>query len=336
VNRRRFIDWMRGVAVLCMIEHHTFDAFLRADLHGSVYDRAFRFVGGVAAPSFLFLAGLSLALSLEKGADAGRSLKRAFLLLLGAYLFRFQEWALAFGKAPLSDLLRIDILNCIAVALAVVTLIFRAFPRARIAALLVAAGAIVLTAPLVANADLGRLPQHLGDYLNGRMPRAIFPAFPWMAHAFTGAALGVALARTRDESRLLLGLCIAAGLVWVATQLVDGLPFQLYPHLDWWQTSPAYFLLRNCSTVWILGACYIADRVLPAGGDVLSSLGRHSLALYWVHVEIVYGRWFWRSRGTLSLLEGAVALAAILISMTALAGALDLRRRRPVRSRAFA
>src|ERR1041385_8988033 len=66
VNRRRYIDWMRGVAVLCMIEHHTFDAFLDPSLHGSAWDRTFRFVGGVAAPGFLFLAGLSLALALER------------------------------------------------------------------------------------------------------------------------------------------------------------------------------------------------------------------------------------------------------------------------------
>ena len=58
MNRRRDIDWMRGIAVLCMIEHHTFDAFLRAELHGTTADRVFRFIGGLAAPGFLFLANL--------------------------------------------------------------------------------------------------------------------------------------------------------------------------------------------------------------------------------------------------------------------------------------
>ena len=28
--------------------------------------------------------------------------------------------------------------------------------------------------------------------------------------------------------------------------------------------------------------------------DALLKLGRHSLIVYWVHIEIVYGRWFWR------------------------------------------
>src|ERR1700742_350183 len=111
MNRRRDIDWMRGIAVLCMIEHHTFDAFLRADLHGSPADRVFRYIGGLAAPGFLFLAGLAMALALEKQTAKGVPLREAALggakrglwIIAGAYLFRVQEWAFAFGGSPASD-----------------------------------------------------------------------------------------------------------------------------------------------------------------------------------------------------------------------------------------
>ncbi|HEY2031202.1 MAG TPA: heparan-alpha-glucosaminide N-acetyltransferase domain-containing protein [Myxococcales bacterium] len=327
MNRRRDIDWMRGIAVLCMVEHHTFDAFLRPDLHGTTPDRIFRFVGGFAAPSFLFLAGLAMALVLHKrtasksagGLQKGPAvspreaalagMKRGLYIVFGAYLFRLQEWVLAFGGAPLRDLLRIDILNCIGIALALVALVFWV-GKGRISAFLLAAGAVVALTPVVTAADLSALPQHLGDYLNGTMPRAIFPLFPWVAHAFLGAAAGIALLRTRNEAPL---IALFAGLAFAAWLLPK--PAQ------WSDAAPSVFLLRDGLAAGLLAACWLSDRLLPKSvlqGPMLV-LGRHSLLVYWVHVEIVYGRWFWRSRGTLGLAQGALAVVILTATMIALA-----------------
>ena len=60
---------------------------------------------------------------------------------------------------------------------------------------------------------------------------------------------------------------------------------------------------------------------LPAGP--LVTLGKHSLIIYWVHIELVYGRWFWRSRGQLNLPTAALCFAAVLLSQVALAYAID-------------
>jgi uncharacterized membrane protein len=328
MNRRRDIDWMRGIAVLCMIEHHTFDAFLRADLHGSTADRAFRYIGGLAAPGFLFLAGLAMMLALEKQAGKGVAIRaaalagvrRGLLILAGAYLFRFQEWAFAFGAAPATDLLRIDVLNCIGIALVAVSLLWWLGAR-RIVAFLAVAAAVILLTPIVSAADLSFLPQHLADYLNGRQPRALFALFPWIAHAFTGAAAGLALARTRSEVKT---IAVFAGLAFAAWLLPQP--------AVWSDAAPAVFLLRDGLAVGLLCACWLADRFLPRSSfsGPLLVLGRHSLLVYWVHVEIVYGRWFWRTRGTLGIGQGAIALAVVLVSMVALAkliDALQARRR---------
>jgi uncharacterized membrane protein len=321
MNRRRDIDWMRGLAVLCMVEHHTFDAFLRPSLHGGTPDRIFRFVGGFAAPSFLFLAGLAMALVLQKRTSAGvppgeaarAGIKRGLYILLGAYLFRAQEWVLAFGGAPLRDLLRIDILNCIGIALAAVALLFWVC-KGRVAGFLLAAAVVVAATPAVTAADLSGLPQHLGDYLNGTMPRAIFPLFPWIAHAFLGAAAGIALMRARNEAPLIALFAALAFGAWLLPK-----PAQ------WSDASPAVFLLRDGLAAGLLAACWLADRVLPKSlwqGPMLV-LGRHSLLVYWVHVEIVYGRWFWRSRGTLDLAHGALVVGILTATMIALAYAVD-------------
>ncbi|HUJ27891.1 MAG TPA: heparan-alpha-glucosaminide N-acetyltransferase domain-containing protein [Myxococcales bacterium] len=311
MNRRRYIDWMRGVAVLCMIEHHTFDAFLVPSLHGSAWDRVFRFIGGIAAPGFLFLAGLSVALMLEKKGGALKAARRGLYIVAGAYLFRFQEWALAFGGSPASDMLRIDVLNCIGVSLIVVALLWRASPWL----LPAAAAAVVLATPWVWGLDLGT--SHLATYLSGQPPRALFPLFPWMAHALCGAALGVVLARWPQREGAILGaLSLAAVAVWMAVR----------PD-PWRDFSPAVFLLRDTLTLPLLALSWLLEK---RGGLVLRpllKLGQHSLVVYWVHIELVYGRWFWRARGTLSLAAGAAVLAAVLVAMGALAYLVEWRPR---------
>jgi uncharacterized membrane protein len=320
MNRRRDIDWMRGIAVLCMIEHHTFDAFLRADLHGTPADRAFRWLGGLAAPSFLFLAGLAMVLLLERQAARGvpveeaalRGARRGAEILFGAYLFRFQEWAFAFGASPASDLLQIDVLNCIGLALIAVALAWWLTRRALVFAGI--AAALVALTPLLWSTHFTHLPPHLADYLNGAPPRALFPLFPWIAHAFAGAAAGIALARSRNEARLMLlfaGLALGA---WLLPQPAH-----------WSDAAPAVFLLRDGLALALLAACWLADRALPASSaqGPLLVMGRHSLIVYWVHVELVYGRWFWRTRGTLSLAQGALALSLVMASMLVLAYLVD-------------
>src|SRR5689334_423676 len=101
-HRRPWIDWQRGLAVLLMIEVHALDAWLapaarRGALHGGL-----AMLGGFAAPSFLFLAGVSLVLGDVARERRGESastrrataLRRAGWLLGVAYAFRLAEYVL--------------------------------------------------------------------------------------------------------------------------------------------------------------------------------------------------------------------------------------------------
>ena len=65
MKRFAFLDWTRGLAVLIMIQCHTFNSFTRMDLReGGSYIYS-QFVGGMAAPLFLFMAGMTLAFQME-------------------------------------------------------------------------------------------------------------------------------------------------------------------------------------------------------------------------------------------------------------------------------
>ena len=62
-NRRAYIDWMRGLSVLFMIAAHTFDAWTALEDRAAPLYKAVNFIGGLAAPMFLLLAGVSVALA---------------------------------------------------------------------------------------------------------------------------------------------------------------------------------------------------------------------------------------------------------------------------------
>src|SRR5438874_4769804 len=148
--RFRFLDWMRGLAVLIMIQSHAINSLTRADLRqGGPYVLT-QFVGGMAAPLFLFMAGMTMGFQMEsldrREPDRLRrwliSLKRAGYILAIAFTFRFTNWLFSMPHAGVQELTKVDILNCMGVGMAVLAAIAvaGAKERTRIA---VAAGALI-------------------------------------------------------------------------------------------------------------------------------------------------------------------------------------------------
>ena len=93
-----WLDWQRGLAVLYMLQWHTWDSW-RADAvaPAAASTTSSRVVGGFAAPSFLYMAGMSQVLGdaaqERKGVPVGvrrrvRAIRRALWLLGVAYLLR--------------------------------------------------------------------------------------------------------------------------------------------------------------------------------------------------------------------------------------------------------
>jgi uncharacterized membrane protein len=69
--RRGYIDWLRGLAVVIMIEAHTIDSWTEMPWRGTLIFWYHQLFAGWAAPIFLFCAGLSVALA------SGGKLRRA-------------------------------------------------------------------------------------------------------------------------------------------------------------------------------------------------------------------------------------------------------------------
>ena len=308
--------------------------------------------GTFPAPLFLFLAGISFALVTEKlwtknlppAQIARTTIRRGAEIFAFGLLFRLQEYLIAWGWAPLSDLLRVDVLNTIGLSMMLMgilcwlVLAIRRAEQTTLALVLASAGTAVLisllTPPLWTTWRPEWLPWPLESYINGvhnlGTPQAwLFPIFPWTAFAFAGLATGFILQSewARKREALIFSLAGAVGLVFIATsRWFDARPHQLYAVYYYWHTSPDFFLIRVGMLLVILTASYAWCRwvigQLPAGPWAFSpliQLGQASLLVYWVHLQFVYGRLSILPKHIQSIRTASLGLLAIFIAMLILA-----------------
>jgi len=371
-TRKHWLDWQRGLAVLFMVEVHILDFWIvpggRAG-HEGIYD-ALMFLGGLAAPGFLYMAGLSQALAdsahARKGLDPVARRKAALgrgLWLLGiAYLVRIFSfvaaglrgpgyglpyvlgidvlslagfgmtlavkmgawhprrprlaiwgglalalgsalWRGAFGWPGWHDVVKVDVLNVLALGMMLSALL--TVGRPRWAGLALAGGAallVVFATPWVAVALAPRDAQPFLDamaadpwqklldvpaaYLYGLPPRSQFKLFNWVAFLLAGAAVAP-LATGKDRPFAFLGL---AALLYATGRIID--PWIVLPSQDpvfWWLNAPSWFLTRLALHVGLTGALQLLPDLIEPALRWLTLMGRQSLAGYIVSVELTYG-----------------------------------------------
>src|SRR5947199_3831605 len=127
-TRLQYLDWVRGLGALIMLQGHVFDSFTRNDLRAGGAFVYSQFIGGMPPAIFLFLTGVTLAFLMDSTERKGlaprsrvwASLRRAGYLFAIAFAFRAQMLITGW-PAPLSDFWKVDILNCIGFAIAVVS-----------------------------------------------------------------------------------------------------------------------------------------------------------------------------------------------------------------------
>ena len=330
-GRRVYIDRARGLAVLLMIEAHTADAWTRAaDRHSALFSSAL-VLGGFAAPLFLWLAGIGLALSATRVAGAGGNratiagtiCRRGLEIFILAFLFRVQAFVVTPGSYPVT-IFRVDILNVMGLAIVAAGLVWAAVASAGKTMPLVLwftalAAAIALLTPIVQTAAfIDVLPLWFQWHLKPAGDLTAFTLFPWAGFLFAGAACGVILATTDNahaERRAQFAFAVAGVALVSLGQFFSNRP-AIYDHSQFWTTSPTWFAMRTGILMMALAVLY----ALPEGPfftafPSLARFGRSSLFVYWIHVELVYGYATWPLRHRLPLWGTLTACAVFSLLM---------------------
>jgi uncharacterized membrane protein len=370
--RIAFLDWIRGLACILMFQTHGYDSWLSASARHTSFFGLSQLAGTLPAPLFLFASGISLALvtsrALQKGitpAQAARTtvLRGAEIWGFGM-LFRVQEFVLGQPYAPWTDLLRVDILNIIGVAIILMGLVCwlasvrirtsremsepaGTGPRWRYVGSAIAAAALIAlaTPPLWTTHQPRWLPWYLESYVNGvhnlGVPQPwIFPAFPWVAFAFAGLAFGFlvfsAWARGHETATFLLaGL---AGILFILLgRWLDARPQQLYAVYDFWHTSPNFFLIRTGVLLAIVFLAYSWCRwgLALKGFAPVMELGRTSLFVYWLHIEFVYGRFSILPKRSQTIPSASAGILVIFAAMVVIAAIRNRMKGRGLRALTF-
>jgi uncharacterized membrane protein len=320
---------MRGVAVIVMIQCHTFNSLTRLDLRdGSAFVLS-QFVGGMAAPLFLFMAGMTSAFQMD-GLERRepnplrrwrQALRRAGYILAIAFAFRLTNWMGSFPGGNWHEIFKVDILNCMGVAMAFFAAaagVGRA-NRARVAVM--GALGIAVLSPILANLNWEGAPSLLREYLVPIPGRGHFPFFPCAAYLGFGIAVGAVIKQTAEErmERLMQWSVLAGfGLVF-GGQYFANLPYSIYANSNFWTNSPALVLIRVGITLVLMPATYLwTEYWAHAGWSWVTTLGRNSLMVYWVHVVLVYGALAKPFKRTMNIAEVTLATAAVMALMVAL------------------
>lgn len=296
-ERIRAFDWLRGLAVLVMIQTHALVLLRPEHQQEPWYGRLVR-LDGLVAPSFIFTAGFALALVQVRGALKGalgpqlrKSFTRAGEVLLVAELVNLAWFPL--WRAPWY-LLRIDILHCIALslflALGVMAVLARRPRLMRWVMLALALGLFAL-APLAegvtgwpalfVNNSVGVLDAHTG---------ATFPLLPWAGYVFLGASAGATAAYAPHAlDRWLLLLLGVGGLLWWQERALEA----AYPPHHFWVTNPA-----NAAQRWalVVAAVLLLRAVERRSGRapgsraarLLTAFGTASLSAYFFHEMLLF------------------------------------------------
>jgi uncharacterized membrane protein len=300
---------MRGLSVLFMIEAHTFDAWtVLSDRTTALYKLA-NFIGGLAAPLFLFLAGVSVAMAAssrarrtgDRAAAAWSVQKRGWQIFGLAFLFRLQSWILSPG-ATVKGIFKADILNIMGPSIAAAAWIWGRIEerRARLWTFAALACAFAFATPLVRNAGwLAWLPDPIEWYIRPFPKLSVFTFFPWAGFVFAGALVGEWLDTVKssaEEWRANRRLAAAGVALMAAGYGTSYLP-SIYPagYSNFWTSSPTYYFIKIGIMLVLMGLIYVyVQRPFsalprnPAWSPMLE-FGRSSLFVYWIHVELAYG-----------------------------------------------
>jgi uncharacterized membrane protein len=328
LSRRQYLDWMRGLAVLIMIEAHLVDSWTRfPDRETREYGWSM-ILGGFGAPLFLFLAGVTVALSagakVRKSGDvgtAGRAVFQRGLEIFGlAFLFRVQAWIL--GWSSPRTLLKVDILNIMGPSIMAAAALWGALStqRARLLAFVVATLSIALFTPIIrAWHWLAVVPDPIEAYIRPASGLSNFVFFPWAGLVLAGGVVGLLLDGARsaeDDRRFNVWFGIGGASLAVAAYVLSFLPSP-YAQSYFWTTSPTFFFLRVGIMTAAIAVAY-AWELRPGGRSKwspLRQLGRTSLFIYWIHVEMVYGLISLPLHKNLTFGQAWLALAVFVLFM---------------------
>jgi uncharacterized membrane protein len=307
-HRVIFIDLLRAIAVLQMVQGHTVDVLLSPEFRTAEFPiyNIWYFLRGMTAPIFMFTAGTtftylfkSVKKPFEENYRVKKGIRRALLLLFIGYILRYPSWTIVDFSEVTAEAWQtffiVDVLQLIGFSLLLVLLILFVTEKLKLnftVTFIASAALIFLASPFMENINWNYyLPAPIAAYLYSGSG-SLFPIFPWAGYVVSGAVLGSYLAQNSMvfKSSRFSKLLAIVGAVFSIIALFSYLILQSYgiesinP-----QVTPNTIFFRMGFVLLLTGVVsYISLRVekIP---HLIILVGRNTLLIYVVHLIILYG-----------------------------------------------
>lgn len=298
-----FVDVLRLLALLQMVNGHTLDAVLaNAERTGVAFAR-YGYARGLVSVAFLVVAGISFHLTtvarLSRHRACRAAIRRRFVraaqVVAVGYLLQVR-WSWVYfdplhAEAAFRALFRCEVLQCIGLTLFALELL--ALVCKSPAQLVGASGALALLVFMLAPfAELAsaRGPLSLVNGLLGHAQASQFPLFPWSGYVFAGVVLGAVALPTGGHTPLLrrvTGLVASAGVIGAASWAMRlVMPSVLHVRAS---STPWFVLEKLAMIALLLALLALLSHRLTALPRVLTILGSETLVLFVFHLQVIYG-----------------------------------------------
>jgi uncharacterized membrane protein len=336
-----FVDLLRGWALLIMFEVHIFNVTLLPSLKETGWFNILNFINGLVAPAFLFLSGFAFMLSTQGGVEVlrkfdykfWRKLGRIALIFLAGYALHLPILSLRrmlnyYSPEVINSFYNVDILQCIAFGLLFLFALRLLIKSDKIFnyTVIISLFAVILFSPLIWKIDFSKfMIVPFADYFNAQHG-SFFPLFPWLGFLLAGAVACKYFLDARNAGNeknyikqlIILGFILAAIGHFFLSELFHISFRSIKPH-------PLFFMERLGYVLVLLGACWYYAEWRQTRTSFVLDVGRESLIVYWLHLQIIYRR-FWNDKsfasiigGKFNVLEAAIATVVLALIMIAVA-----------------
>jgi len=301
-KRLFFIDSVRAIAILMMLQGHFIDTLLDPQFRSDDYTafRIWSYFRGITAPIFFTISGLIFTYLLIKAKQKGeahlrikKGIIRGFMLIGIGYLLRIPifEWFKGnFGTYWLT----VDVLQCIGLSLIMIILLYMVtFKKTLVFSLvLLFLGIFIFLAePWYRNLEINHLPLAVANYFT-LANQSVFTILPWFGYVAFGGFISTIFYRFLEHNTfkkyIIIGfLVLGVFLIQFSTHFLYFL--NQLTNIEIFRLSAGYnYLFKRLGDVLVYFAIfYLLEDVLKH--FLILKIGQKTLSIYVIHFIIIYG-----------------------------------------------
>ena len=301
-TRLYFIDIVRAIAILMMLQGHFVDTLLDPQFRNDDYTafRIWSYFRGITAPTFFTISGLIFTYLMLKAKQKGelnfrikKGIIRGFMLIGIGYLLRIPLFQIFYGDLG-TAWLAVDVLQCIGLSLIMVVLLFVfTFKKTLIfSILLFSLGTVIfITEPWYRNLEINNLPIAIANYMT-KTNKSVFTILPWFGYVAYGGFLATIFYKYLERNTF--KKTVITSLFIIGFFLINHSTSFLYflhriTDLEIIKLSAGFnYLFKRLGNVFMLFALfYLLEAYLKH--SLILKIGQKTLSIYVIHFIIIYG-----------------------------------------------